>query len=76
MADRKITQLPAATTGDLISAALFHVVNTAQALAEDRNRKATLSQVKTALAVDGLALQSSVDSINNESIHPFLLMGA
>ena len=76
MADRKITQLPAATTGDLISAALFHVVNTAQVAPEDRNRKATLTQVKTALSVDGLALQSSVDAINNETIHPFVLMGA
>lgn len=76
MADRKITQLPDATAGDLVSATIFHIVNTAQALPEDRNRKATLSQVKTALATDGLALQSSVDTINNESIHPFVLMGA
>lgn len=76
MADRKVTQLPAASAGDLVSTALFMIVNTGQALPEDQNRKATLTQVKTALNVDGLALQSSVDAINNESIHPFVLMGA
>jgi hypothetical protein len=76
VADRKVTQLPAATSADLVSATLLHVVNTAQSQPEDRNRKATLSQFKTALVVDGLALQSSVDAINDQSIHPFLLMGA
>jgi hypothetical protein len=46
MADRKISQLPAAESGDLVDTSLMHLVNTLQPDAAQRNRKLTLAQAR------------------------------
>jgi len=56
MANRKISELPAAESQDLTGAnSLLHVVNPDRASTVDRNRKATWSQVKDALVAQDIA---------------------
>ena len=46
MADRKVSELNAATAGNLHDAALLHVVDLLEAAAADQNVKATIAQLK------------------------------
>lgn len=63
MADRKITELPAADSTDLQNdSSLFHLVNPARVSDADKNRKLTLAQFE--------------ELTRERSISPFLLMGA
>jgi hypothetical protein len=49
MADRKVSELNAADAGNLHDAALLHVVDLTEALDADKNVKATIAQVRTAI---------------------------
>lgn len=63
MADRKITQLPAAEATDLTNAnTVLHVVNPDRVSANDRNRKATWAQTADALQAAGLASLSGTQT--------------
>jgi hypothetical protein len=47
MADRKITQLPAATGTDIVDTSLLHLVNPTLVSADDRNQQMSLSDART-----------------------------
>jgi hypothetical protein len=70
MADRKITQLPAAESTDLTNAnSLVHVVNPDRVNVDDRNRKATWSQVRDAVApTTGIVTKTGAGAITGRTI--------
>jgi hypothetical protein len=67
MADRKISELNAATAGNLHEATLFHGVDLLEAAAADQNVKVTLEQLRTGLKVSGYTLTNLVQYTANGS---------
>lgn len=59
MADRKISQLPASTAGDVVDASLLHLVNTAQGNVDDQNQKLSLSLAKAYFSEDSVQQTSA-----------------
>lgn len=53
MADRSVSQMPAAEPQDLVDTALFHLVNTLRPDLSDQDRRATAAQIRALLVPAG-----------------------